>query len=187
MSILKLDRSFTQGMQQYPADPVDLKIVEGIVSLAHSLDLAVTVEGVETGAQAEQLRDTGLRHGPGLVLRPPGPPGPPARAGAGGRDGLSAAVLECCAGEPVWGCGCAARSQSRAPKAGLRPWHFASSGAGNCALSHDAPAPNTRRRPDRAGARELRDQHPRTAPPNSPHPAPRYAPPAEPHRSSSIR
>ncbi len=52
VSILKLDRSFTQGMQQFPADPVDLKIVEGIVSLAHSLDLAVTVEGVETGAQA---------------------------------------------------------------------------------------------------------------------------------------
>ena len=56
VSILKLDRSFTQGMQQHPADPVDLKIVEGIVSLAHSLELAVTVEGVETGAQAEQLR-----------------------------------------------------------------------------------------------------------------------------------
>ncbi|GAA4938563.1 hypothetical protein GCM10023238_00310 [Streptomyces heliomycini] len=51
MSVLKLDRSFTQSMQQFPADPVDLKIVEGIVSLAHSLDLAVTVEGVETGAQ----------------------------------------------------------------------------------------------------------------------------------------
>ena len=49
VSVLKLDRSFTQGMQQHPADPVDLKIVEGIVSLAHSLDLAVTVEGVETG------------------------------------------------------------------------------------------------------------------------------------------
>ncbi|MGH1552519.1 EAL domain-containing protein [Streptomyces sp. L7] len=56
VSILKLDRSFTQGMQQFPADPVDLKIVEGIVSLAHSLNLAATVEGVETGAQAEQLR-----------------------------------------------------------------------------------------------------------------------------------
>lgn len=59
MSVLKLDRSFTQSMQQFPADPVDLKIVEGIVALAHSLDLAVTVEGVETGAQAEQLRILG--------------------------------------------------------------------------------------------------------------------------------
>ncbi|CAM5679143.1 hypothetical protein SALBM311S_05812 [Streptomyces alboniger] len=42
-------------MQQFPADPVDLKIVE-VVSLAHGLNLAVTVEGVQTGAQAEQLR-----------------------------------------------------------------------------------------------------------------------------------
>ena len=76
VSILKLDRSFTQGMQQLPRRPVDLKIVEGIVSLAHSLDLAVTVEGVETGAQAEQLRHTRLRHRPGLVLRPARAAGP---------------------------------------------------------------------------------------------------------------
>jgi EAL domain-containing protein (putative c-di-GMP-specific phosphodiesterase class I) len=89
VSILKLDRSFTQGMQQFPADPVDLKIVEGIVSLAHSLNLAVTVEGVETGGPGRATPHTGLRHGPGLVLRPPGPAGPAARAGAGGRDGLS--------------------------------------------------------------------------------------------------
>ncbi|MGG8409959.1 EAL domain-containing protein, partial [Streptomyces sp. 12297] len=44
---------------QLPADPVDVKIVEGIVALAHSLELAVTVEGVETGAQAAQLRALG--------------------------------------------------------------------------------------------------------------------------------
>ncbi|MEU5446112.1 putative bifunctional diguanylate cyclase/phosphodiesterase, partial [Streptomyces griseofuscus] len=50
VSVLKLDRSFTQGMQQFPADPVDLKIVEGIVTLAHSLDLAVTVEGPPSAA-----------------------------------------------------------------------------------------------------------------------------------------
>ena len=85
VSVLKLDRSFTQGMQQHPADPVDLKIVEGIVSLAHSLDLAVTVEGVETGRPGGAAARAGLRHGPGLVLRPPGPAGPAARAVPGGR------------------------------------------------------------------------------------------------------
>ncbi|UPZ27468.1 EAL domain-containing protein [Streptomyces sp. LRE541] len=74
VSILKLDRSFTQGMQQFPADPVDLKIVEGIVSLAHSLDLAVTVEGVETGAQAEQLRLLGCDTAQGWYYARPGPP-----------------------------------------------------------------------------------------------------------------
>ncbi|MDJ1131115.1 EAL domain-containing protein [Streptomyces iconiensis] len=56
---LKLDRSFTQGLQRHPADPVDVTFVEGIVSLAHALGLAVTVEGVETEHQADQLRDLG--------------------------------------------------------------------------------------------------------------------------------
>ncbi|MFE0641001.1 putative bifunctional diguanylate cyclase/phosphodiesterase [Streptomyces sp. NPDC058877] len=74
VSVLKLDRSFTQGMQQHPVDPVDLKIVEGIVSLAHSLELAVTVEGVETGAQARQLRDLGCDTAQGWYYARPGAP-----------------------------------------------------------------------------------------------------------------
>ncbi|WP_329126503.1 putative bifunctional diguanylate cyclase/phosphodiesterase [Streptomyces sp. NBC_01465] len=74
VSVLKLDRSFTQGMQQHPADPVDLKIVEGIVSLAHSLELAVTVEGVETGAQADQLRELGCDTAQGWYYARPGAP-----------------------------------------------------------------------------------------------------------------
>ncbi len=74
VSVLKLDRSFTQGMQHHPADPVDLKIVEGIVSLAHSLNLAVTVEGVETGAQAEQLRQLGCDTAQGWYYARPGAP-----------------------------------------------------------------------------------------------------------------
>lgn len=74
VSVLKLDRSFTQSMQRFPADPVDLKIVEGIVSLAHSLGLAVTVEGVETGTQAEQLRLLGCDTAQGWYYARPGPP-----------------------------------------------------------------------------------------------------------------
>ncbi|MGW4028670.1 putative bifunctional diguanylate cyclase/phosphodiesterase [Streptomyces sp. NPDC004838] len=74
VSVLKLDRSFTKGMQQAPVDPVDLKIVEGIVSLAHSLELAVTVEGVETGVQANQLRELGCDTAQGWYYARPGPP-----------------------------------------------------------------------------------------------------------------
>ncbi|MFV2119708.1 putative bifunctional diguanylate cyclase/phosphodiesterase [Streptomyces sp. Act-28] len=74
VSVLKLDRSFTRGMQQHPADPVDLKIVEGIVSLAHSLELAVTVEGVETAVQAEQLRALGCDTAQGWYYARPGAP-----------------------------------------------------------------------------------------------------------------
>ncbi|RII20262.1 Cyclic di-GMP phosphodiesterase Gmr [Streptomyces sp. YIM 130001] len=73
VSELKLDRSFTQGMQQYPADPVDTKIVEGIVALAHSLGLSVTVEGVETAAQADQLRRIGCDTAQGWYYARPGP------------------------------------------------------------------------------------------------------------------
>ncbi|MBB5935509.1 EAL domain-containing protein [Streptomyces zagrosensis] len=74
VSTLKLDRSFTLGMQRDPADPVDVKIVEGIVSLAHTLDLAVTVEGVETGSQAEHLRLLGCDTAQGWYYARPGPP-----------------------------------------------------------------------------------------------------------------
>ncbi|WP_405677308.1 MULTISPECIES: putative bifunctional diguanylate cyclase/phosphodiesterase [unclassified Streptomyces] len=74
VSVLKLDRSFTQGMQQIPANPVDVKIVEGIVALAHSLELAVTVEGVETGAQAAQLRALGCDTAQGWYYARPGAP-----------------------------------------------------------------------------------------------------------------
>ncbi|MDB1089793.1 EAL domain-containing protein [Streptomyces sp. ACA25] len=73
-STLKLDRSFTEGLQHHPSDPVDLKIVEGIVSLAHTLDLSVTVEGVETAAQAEQLRELGCDSAQGWYYARPGPP-----------------------------------------------------------------------------------------------------------------
>ncbi|MFF3209598.1 putative bifunctional diguanylate cyclase/phosphodiesterase [Streptomyces sp. NPDC002886] len=72
VSVLKLDRSFTKGMQQNPANPVDVKIVEGIVALAHSLELAVTVEGVETGAQAAQLRALGCDTAQGWYYARPG-------------------------------------------------------------------------------------------------------------------
>ncbi|GAA3073433.1 cyclic Di-GMP phosphodiesterase RmdA [Streptomyces olivoverticillatus] len=74
VSTLKLDRCFTRGMQQAPADPVDVKIVEGIVSLAHTLDLSVTVEGVETGNQAEHLRLLGCDTAQGWYYARPGPP-----------------------------------------------------------------------------------------------------------------
>nr|WP_243469298.1 EAL domain-containing protein [Streptomyces cinnamoneus] len=74
VSTLKLDRSFTRGMQRAPADPVDVKIVEGIVSLAHTLDLSVTVEGVETGAQADHLRLLGCDTAQGWYYARPGPP-----------------------------------------------------------------------------------------------------------------
>ncbi|MFC5030502.1 MULTISPECIES: EAL domain-containing protein [Streptomyces] len=74
ISNLKLDRAFTRGIRQHPADPVDLKIVEGIVSLAHTLGLTVTVEGVETRTQAEHLGLLGCDTAQGWYYARPGPP-----------------------------------------------------------------------------------------------------------------
>jgi len=74
VSVLKLDRAFSRGMRRPPADPADLTIVEGIVSLAHGLGLSVTVEGVETGSQAEQLRQLGCDTAQGWYYGRPGPP-----------------------------------------------------------------------------------------------------------------
>ncbi|WP_405770100.1 EAL domain-containing protein [Actinacidiphila glaucinigra] len=74
ITTLKLDRSFTRGMQQLPADPVDVKIVEIVVDLAHTLGLSVTVEGVETGTQAEHLRALGCDTAQGWYYARPGPP-----------------------------------------------------------------------------------------------------------------
>jgi EAL domain-containing protein (putative c-di-GMP-specific phosphodiesterase class I) len=50
-----------------------LKIVGCIVSLAHDLDLTVTVEGVETRAQADQLRRLGCDTAQGWYYGKPGP------------------------------------------------------------------------------------------------------------------
>ena len=53
---LKIDKSFISGT---PADSTDVAIVKAIIALAHSLDLRVVAEGVETEAQRAQLRELG--------------------------------------------------------------------------------------------------------------------------------
>jgi EAL domain-containing protein (putative c-di-GMP-specific phosphodiesterase class I) len=50
---LKVDRSFITNMAD---DPQQMSIVTAIISLAHSLDLKVIAEGVETATQAQLLR-----------------------------------------------------------------------------------------------------------------------------------
>ena len=50
---LKIDQSFVKGMAD---DPQSTSIVTTIISLAHSLDLKVIAEGVETESQAQLLR-----------------------------------------------------------------------------------------------------------------------------------
>ncbi|MEW6703361.1 MAG: bifunctional diguanylate cyclase/phosphodiesterase [Pseudomonadota bacterium] len=67
---VKIDRAFTQHLGQDPK--VDL-IVRSIVSLAHSLNIRVNAEGVETPAQMRCLQDHGCDELQGFLLGRPSP------------------------------------------------------------------------------------------------------------------
>jgi diguanylate cyclase (GGDEF)-like protein len=67
---LKIDRSFVAGLDSGGS----AAIVAAIVSMAHSLDLRVTAEGVETEEQLERLRQLGCEYAQGFFFGRPGPP-----------------------------------------------------------------------------------------------------------------
>jgi len=72
---VKLAAAFLDGLRSPDApDPVDQQVVTGLVSLAHTLGLTVTAEGVETAAQAERLHGLGCDAGQGWHFGRPGPP-----------------------------------------------------------------------------------------------------------------
>ena len=54
IDVLKIDRTFVDGL---PAGEQDAQIVRAIIAMAHSLNLAVIAEGVETHEQLEFLRE----------------------------------------------------------------------------------------------------------------------------------
>jgi len=69
--VVKVDRSFVDGLGQ---DPGDSAIVAAVVRLAHELDLAVIAEGVETAEQLAHLRHLGCEQGQGFLWSRPVPP-----------------------------------------------------------------------------------------------------------------
>lgn len=68
LSSLKIDRSFVTNLL---ASHSDAAIVEAIVALAHSLDLSVVAEGVETEQQLAFLRELGCDEIQGFLLGQP--------------------------------------------------------------------------------------------------------------------
>ena len=67
---VKIDRAFTQHLD---SDPKVALIVRSIVSLAHSLNIRVNAEGVETDAQMRSLQAHGCDELQGFLLGRPAP------------------------------------------------------------------------------------------------------------------
>jgi diguanylate cyclase (GGDEF)-like protein/PAS domain S-box-containing protein len=72
---LKLAGTFMAGVRSPHADGADEQIVKTVIHLAHTLDLTVTAEGVETAEQADRLVTLGCDYAQGWhygAARPPG-------------------------------------------------------------------------------------------------------------------
>jgi diguanylate cyclase (GGDEF)-like protein len=68
VSVLKVDRSFVATMERSERDR---RLVQGILSLARSLDLFTVAEGVQTHRQAEMLSEMGADFVQGYLYSPP--------------------------------------------------------------------------------------------------------------------
>ena len=68
VSTLKIDRSFVANMTQ---SRESAELVKTIVTMAQTLGLQVTAEGIETGEQLEQLRSLGCEFGQGYLFSKP--------------------------------------------------------------------------------------------------------------------
>ncbi len=68
LDILKIDRSFVKGIHR---DGEDTAIVRAIISMAKSMHLSVTGEGIETAEQADLLRQWACDHGQGFYYSRP--------------------------------------------------------------------------------------------------------------------
>ena len=70
LDVLKIDRSFVSRM----GDGVgSLRIIDAIISLAHTLGLQVVAEGIEESHQADYLRQAGCAFGQGYLFARPLP------------------------------------------------------------------------------------------------------------------
>ena len=102
---LKIDASFVRGMTE---DSHSMLIVKAIISLAHSLQMKVIAEGVETLAHLEQLRSLGCDQCQGFLFGRPAPARVieaelRARAGGAAPECLDPSSTYAKLAHPVWG------------------------------------------------------------------------------------
>lgn len=88
---LKIDRSFVHSVHNSERDGT---VVDGMIRIAHALNLRVIAEGVETADEFHSLKELGCDHFQGYYLDPPLPIATLAErwlassSGASGRDGV---------------------------------------------------------------------------------------------------
>jgi len=70
IDVLKIDRTFVDGL---PSGEQDAQIARAIIAMAHSLNLSVIAEGVETHEQLEFLREHGCDEVQGYLFGRPMP------------------------------------------------------------------------------------------------------------------
>ena len=68
LDMLKVDRSFVDGLGH---EPEDTAIVAAVVGMAHALELSVVAEGVETEEQLARLRTLGCEYAQGYYFARP--------------------------------------------------------------------------------------------------------------------
>ncbi|HAV1826813.1 biofilm formation regulator HmsP [Enterobacter hormaechei] len=62
VDVLKIDKTFVEGL------PEDCSLVQAIIQMAHSLNLHVIAEGIETDAQRDWLAAAGVESGQGFLF-----------------------------------------------------------------------------------------------------------------------
>ncbi len=70
VDVIKVDRSFIQGVGQSAKDAA---ITANLASLAHSLGLVATAEGIESESQLASVRELGCDHAQGFLFARPVP------------------------------------------------------------------------------------------------------------------
>ena len=71
IGILKIDRSFVEGIDQGPEEAA---VAQAIIMLGQTLGLEIIAEGIETSGQLAELRRRGCHLGQGFLLGRPAPP-----------------------------------------------------------------------------------------------------------------
>ena len=68
--VIRMDRSIVSGVD---SDPMLAKLAQSLVGFAHSFDVSVVAEGVETAAEHAVLQSLGVDGGQGWLFGRPAP------------------------------------------------------------------------------------------------------------------